>query len=105
MQLLLFLWHHKTVGVRIITFAGVTHLVTPSGVYTNLGLGIDVDTDSVVSACVEDPDNILVHCYSVDEFIVEPVDTYYWVSLPGPPKEGSYSFTINFTGATVAHRH
>ena len=36
-----------------ITFAGVTHMVTPSGVYTNLGLGIDVDPDSVTSACVK----------------------------------------------------
>ena len=54
-----------------ITFAGVTHMVTPSGVYTNLGLGIDVYPGSVTSACVTDPDNNTVHCYSADQFYEE----------------------------------
>ena len=54
-----------------ITFAGVTHTVTPSGVYTNLGLGINFDPGIVVSACVVFPDNTTEHCYSEDQFYDE----------------------------------
>jgi len=85
-----------------ITFAGVTHLVDQNGSYTNLGLGLDVYPDSVTSACVDDPDGITVHCYSPEEFYIELGDQYYWTRLPGPPKEGTYSFTVNFTNSTVA---
>ena len=76
-------------GQNEIEFAGVTHMVNPNGVYTNLGLGINVYPDSVTSACVEDPDHITVHCYSPEEFREEGSDLYYWISLPGPPKIGS----------------
>ena len=92
-------------GQNEITFAGVTHMVNPNGVYTNLGLGISVYPDSVTSACVEDPDNITVHCYSPVEFREEGSDLYYWIRLPGPPKEGTYLFTVNFTdGAKLFDR-
>ena len=47
--------------------------------------------------CVYDPDNINVHCYSPGEFQAEGGDLYYWIRLPGPPKEGIYTFTVNFT--------
>jgi hypothetical protein len=85
-----------------ITFAGVTHMVDEYGnAYTNLGLGIDVYPDSVISACVDDPDGDNIHCYSPDEFYDELGDRYYWIRLPGPPEEGTYTFTVDFTGPTV----
>jgi hypothetical protein len=88
-------------GQNEITFAGVTHMVDQYGTYTNLGLGIDTYPDSVISACVEDPDNITIHCFSPEEFNEELGDKYYWTQLPGPPKEGTYSFTVNFNDSTV----
>jgi len=88
-------------GQNEITYAGVTHMVDQYGVYTNLGLGIDVYPDSVASACVQDPDNITVHCYSPNEFYEELGDKYYWIRLPGPPKLGTYTFTVHFTDNTV----
>ena len=88
-------------GQNEITFAGVTHMVDQYGVYTNLGLGINVYPDSVTSACVDDPDNITVYCYSPEEFREEGSDLYYWITLPGPPKTGIYTFTVEFTDGTV----
>lgn len=88
-------------GQNEITYAGVTHMVDYSGVYTNLGLGINTSPESVISACVDDPDEITVHCYSPEEFYEEPGDRYYWVRLPGPPKEGTYEFTVDFTDGTA----
>jgi hypothetical protein len=84
-----------------ITFAGVTHMVDQYGEYTNLALGVDVYPADVSSACVEDPDTFEVHCYTSDEFYDELGDQYYWIRLPGPPKEGTYTFTVNFTDGTV----
>ena len=88
-------------GQNEITYAGVTHMVDQYGVYTNLGLGINVYPDSVNSACVNDPNGITVYCYSPEEFNDELGDKYYWISLPGPPKEGTYSFTVSFSDGTV----
>ena len=42
-----------------------------------------------------------MHCYSADEFYEELGDTFYWISLPGPPQNGTYTFTVNFTDGTV----
>ena len=88
-------------GQNKITFVGVTHMINPNGVYTNLGLGINVKPDSVSSACVTDPDGITVHCYSPEEFREEGSDLYYWISLPGPPKKGIDTFAVEFTDGTV----
>lgn len=88
-------------GQNEITFAGVTHMVNTSGVYTNLGLGINVYPDAVASACVADPDNILVYCYTPEEFRDEGGDGYYWITLPGPPKQGTYTFTVEFTDGVL----
>jgi len=72
-----------------ITFAGVTHLRTPSNEsYTNLGLGINFDPGNVLSACVLYPDNTTEYCYSADQFYNELGDTFYFISLPGPPQLG-----------------
>ncbi len=84
-----------------ITFAGVTHLVAPRDVRTNLGLGINVYPPSVVSAYVTDPDGVVVHNYSDAEFREEGSDLYYWISLPGPPKTGTYTFTVDFTDGST----
>jgi hypothetical protein len=87
-----------------ITFAGVTHAVYPDGVYTNLGLGVDVYPDSVITAYVEDPGGDLVHTYSPDEFIEDMGDKFYWYRHPGPPKEGPYTFTVEFTTGTRTYQ-
>ena len=85
-----------------ITFAGVTHLRTPSNEsYTNLGLGINFDPGNVLSACVVYPDNTTEYCYSADRFYNELGDTFYFISLPGPPQLGIYTFTVNLTDSTV----
>ena len=55
-------------GQNEITYAGVTHMVDQYGVYTNLGLGINVYPDSVASACVQDKQT--AGTYSFD-YIVE----------------------------------
>ena len=68
-----------------ITFAGVTHSVTPSGAYTNLGLGINFDPGNVDSACVLFPDNTTEHCYSADQFYDELGETFYFIFFPGQP--------------------
>jgi hypothetical protein len=64
-------------------------MVDQYGEYTNLGLGINVYPDSVTSACVDDLDNITVHCYSPEEFREEGGDKYYWIRLPGTPIESN----------------
>jgi hypothetical protein len=83
-----------------ITFAGVTHMINSNGAWTNLGLGIDVDPDSVDRAYVTlGSDSI--HEYSDNEFIDDGSGRYYWITLPGPPEEGTYTFTVEFTDSTV----
>ena len=84
-----------------IRFAGVTHMVNQYGAHTNIGLGIDVYPASVDSACVQDPDGNTIHCYSPEEFNDEGTDLYYWKSLAGPPEEGTYTFTVDFTNGTT----
>lgn len=88
-------------GQNEITFAGVTHRVNTNGVFTDLGLGINVHPDAVASACVTDPDNITVYCYSPEDFIEEGSQLYYWMTLPGPPKQGPYTFAVEFTDGLV----
>lgn len=83
-----------------ITFAGVTHMVNSSGVFTNLGLGIDVSPAEVISARVTGPGGQVVHTYSATEFHDDYGEKYYWISLPGPPEQGTWIFTVEFTGGT-----
>jgi hypothetical protein len=91
----------KNSSAEEIFSVGVTHMVDQYGAYTNLGLVIDVGPDEVDSACVVDPDNITIHCYSPDEFYEELNERYYWIRLPGPPKLGTYTFTVNFDDGSV----
>ena len=79
-----------------ITFAGVTHLVSSSGLFTNLGVGISVDQAQVSSAYVNGPDGAIFHTYSPNEFHDDSGDSYYWISLPGPPETGTWTFTVEF---------
>ncbi|MDA3791877.1 MAG: hypothetical protein PF503_25690 [Desulfobacula sp.] len=79
-----------------ITFAGVTHMVNSSGVFTNIGVGIDVYPSDVTSAYVNDPDGNTIHTYSANEFHDDYGDKYYWISLPGPPKIGMWTFKVEF---------
>ncbi|MCK5098280.1 MAG: hypothetical protein KAR45_09260, partial [Desulfobacteraceae bacterium] len=83
-----------------ITFAGVTHMVTSSGTFTNLGVGISVDQIQVSSAYVNGPDGSVVHTYSPNEFHDDSGDLYYWISLPGPPETGTWTFTVEFNDGT-----